>query len=247
MPRLALNIPTSDGTCHASLFTPANDTGPWPGVIFFMDGLGIRPAMWEMGQRLADAGYAVLLPDGYYRFGPYPPMDPPAILADATRRAKLMEWAGSLTRERKIADARTYIACLSARPEVRGQKFGATGYCMGGHAALTAAGAFPEKFAAIASFHGGNLAADTPDSPHHFAPAITARVYVAGAVEDTGFPEAQKLRLEQALRAAGVAHVVETYDGAHHGFAVRDMPVYDEAAAERHWHALLKLFDETLG
>jgi carboxymethylenebutenolidase len=247
MPRLELSIPTDDGTCPASLFTPASGTGPWPGVIFFMDGLGIRPVLWEMGQRLADAGYAVLLPDAYYRFGAYPPMDPPAIFADEAARTKLMEWVGSLTRARKIADTAAYIACLAAQPEAKTGKYGATGYCMGGHAALTAAGAFPDKFAAVASFHGGNLAADNPDSPHHFAAAITAHVYVAGSIEDPSFPDEQKQILEQALTAAGVEHVVETYPGAYHGFTMRDLPVYNEAAAERHWDALLKLLKEHLG
>jgi carboxymethylenebutenolidase len=247
MPRLELTIPTSGGTCPASLFTPATGSGPWPGVIFFMDGLGIRPVLWEMGQRLADAGYAVLLPDAYYRYGPYPPMDPPAIFADADKRATLMEWVGSLTRERKIADTAAYVKIFAARPEVGGQKFGATGYCMGGHAALTAAGAFPDKFAAIASFHGGNLGADSPDSPHQFAQAITARVYVAASIEDPSFPEEQEIRLEQALTAAKVDHVIETYEGAYHGFTMRDLPVFNPEAAERHWVELLKLLSETLG
>jgi carboxymethylenebutenolidase len=247
MPRQDLTIATSDGPCPAALFTPGTGSGPWPGVIFFMDGLGIRPAMWEMGQRLADAGYAVLLPDAYYRFGPYPPMNPGETFADTEKRTKLMEWVGSLTRDRKVADAGAYVQFLAARPEVKGQKFGATGYCMGGHAALTAAGAFPDSFAAIASYHGGNLGADSPDSPHQFAGSIKARVYVAGAVEDPFFDETQKTRLEQALTDAKVDHVVETYEGALHGFAVRDLPVYNEEAAERHWDTLLKLLKETLG
>ena len=246
MPRLELSITTPDGTCPASLFTPASGKGPWPGVIFFMDGLGIRPVLWEMGQKLADAGYAVLLPDAYYRYGPYPPMDPPAIFADEAKRGKLMEWVGSLTRGRKVSDIGAYVKFLAGRAEVKGDKFGATGYCMGGHAALTAAGAFPEYFAAIASFHGGFLGADSPDSPHQFAKAITARVYVAGSIEDPSFPEDQKLRLEKALTDAGVDHVVETYEGAHHGFTMRDLPAFNPTAGERHWNELLKLFGETL-
>jgi len=246
MPRLELTIPTSDGTCPASLFTPATGAGPWPGVIFFMDGLGIRPVMWEMGQRLADAGYAVLLPDGYYRQGPYAPLHPPEVLADPDAITALMDRVNSLTRARKVSDTAAYIECLSARPEVKGKTYGATGYCMGGHAALTAAGALPEHFAAAASFHGGFLAVDQPDSPHNFAKAITARIYVAGAIEDPSFPDYQKAKLEEALTEAGVEHVVETYAGAQHGFAVRDVPVFNPEAAERHWAELLKLFSETL-
>ena len=246
MPRLEVTIETKDGICPASIFTPANGTGPWPGVIFFMDGLGIRPVLWEMGQRLADAGYAVLLPDAYYRFGAYPPMDPPAIFADPDKRAKLMEWVGSLSRERKVLDIEAYINFFGNRLEVKGTGFGATGYCMGGHAALTAAGAFPARFAAIASFHGGNLATESPDSPHQFAKAVTARVYVGGAIEDASFPDEQKERLEKALAGAKVDHAIETYK-AYHGFTMRDLPVYSAAAEERHWDALLKLLKETLG
>src|SRR5579864_9775247 len=117
---------------------------------------------------------------------------------------------------------------------------------MGGDASLTAAGAFPDRFAAVASFHGGNLGADKPDSPHQFVKNITGHVYVAGAIEDASFPEEQKIRLEKALTDARVNHVVETYPGARHGFAVPDLPVYDRTAAERHWAAMSKLYGETL-
>jgi carboxymethylenebutenolidase len=243
MPRLDVTIKTRDGLCPASLFTPAEKAGPWPGVIFFMDGLGIRPSMWEMGQRLADGGYLVLLPDLYYRLGSYPPMNPAQVLADPKLREELMKFVTSLDRDRKIADAAAFIEFLSSRPEVKGDRFGATGYCMGGNASLTAAGAFPDRFAAAASFHGGNLASDKPDSPHLFVKNITGRIYVAGAVEDASFPEEQKDRLEKALTEARVDHLVEIYP-ARHGFAVPDMPVFDPAAAERHWAALSKLFHD---
>jgi carboxymethylenebutenolidase len=245
MPRTDVVITTRDGVCPASLFTPAGSKGPWPAVIFFMDGLGIRPVMWEMGQRLADGGYLVLLPDLYYRLGSYPPMVPAEVLADPKRREELMKFVGSLDRDRKIADAQAFIEFLSSRPDVEGDRFGATGYCMGGNASLTAAGAFPAQFAAAASFHGGNLASDKPDSPHLFLGKMTGRIYVAGATEDASFTEEQKARLEQALGDAGVDHLIETYP-ARHGFAVPDLPVYDKSAAERHWEAAFKLFGETL-
>ncbi len=245
MPRLDATIKTRDGNCPASVFTPAGK-GPWPGVIFFMDGLGIRPTMWEMGQRLADGGYAVLMPDLYYRLGSYPPKVPAQVLADPKLMQELMKAVNSLDREKKISDAEAFIGFLSSRPEVKGNRFGATGYCMGGNCSLTAAGAFPERFAAIASFHGGNLATDKPDSPHLFVKNITGRVYVAGAIEDASFPEEQKNRLEKALTDARVSHLVETYTGARHGFAVPDVPVFDPTAAERHWTASFKLFHETL-
>jgi carboxymethylenebutenolidase len=246
MPRLDVTIPTRDGLCPASLFTPDAIAGPWPAVIFFMDGLGIRPTMWDMGQRLADGGYLVLLPDLYYRLGSYPPNNPAQVLADPKLREELMRFVSSLDRDRKVSDAGAFLDFLSSRADVSGDRFGATGYCMGGNAALTAAGAFPGRFAAVASFHAGNLATDQPDSPHLFVKNITGRVYVAGAIEDTHFPEEQKDRLEEALTEAGVDHRIETYAGARHGFAVPDLPVFDPAAAERHWAALFGLFHETL-
>ena len=116
---------------------------------------------------------------------------------------------------------------------------------MGGNISLTVAGAFPESFTTVASFHGGNLASDKPDSPHLFVKNISGFVYVAGAIEDRSFPEEQKERLEEALSDAGVKHLIEIYP-ARHGFAVPDSPVYDQAAAERHWDTLLGLLHETL-
>jgi len=246
MPRAEVTIRTRDGNCPASVFTPANAKGPWPAVIFYMDGLGIRPVMWEMGQRLADGGYLVLQPDLYYRLGSYPPKVVSEVLGNPKSMEELMKWVNSLDRDRKVSDSGAFIEFLSSRPDVKGKRFGATGYCMGGNASLTAAGAFPDRFAAVASFHGGNLGTDKSDSPHLFVKNITGRVYVAGAIEDASFPEEQKIRLEKALTDAGVSHVVETYSGARHGFAVPDLPVFDKGAAERHWTALFKLFQETL-
>jgi carboxymethylenebutenolidase len=246
MPRAEVTIETRDGICPASVFKPANGNGPWPGVIFYMDGLGIRPVMWEMGQQLADAGYLVLQPDLYYRFGSYPPKVPSEVLSNQASMADLMKWVNSLDRDRKVSDSSAFIEYLASRPDVKGKRFGATGYCMGGNASLTAAGAFPDRFAAIASFHGGFLGTDKPDSPHTFVKGITGRVYVVGAIEDASFSDEQKARLEKALADAGVDHVVETYAGARHGFAVPDLPVFNKEAAERHWTSLLKLLQETL-
>jgi len=244
MPRIELSIKTEDGVCPASLFTPdAGGTGPWPGVIFFMDGFGIRPSMWQMGQRLADGNYAVLLPDLYYRLGPYAPKIPAQVFSAPNGREELMKLVGSLTRERKVSDVGAFIDCLASRREVKGDRFGATGYCMGGNASLTAAGAFPDRFAAAASFHGGNLASDKADSPHLYVKGIRSRIYVAGAIDDASFPEVQKVRLEHAFAAAGVDHLIETYP-ALHGFAVPDMPVFDPSAGERHWNTLFKLLRE---
>ncbi len=246
MPRVDVRINTGDGDCPASVFTPEGATGPWPGAIFFMDGPGIRPSLWQMGQRLSNAGYLVLLPDLFYRSGPYAPLEPAKLFSDPALLEELRRNVKTLDRDKKIVDAEAFIGYLGESPEVAGERFGATGYCMGGNFALTAAGAFPDRFAAIASFHGGNLATEQPDSPHRFVRGITGRVYVAGAIEDSSFPDEQKARLEAALSDAGVDHLVETYEGARHGWAVPDMPTYNEPAAERHWTALLSLFADRL-
>src|ERR1700739_2020849 len=114
MPRLDVIIKTYDGNCPASLFTPADGRGPWPAVIFFMDGLGIRPAMWEMGQRLADGGYSVLLPDLYYRLGSSPPKHPAQVLANPKSMQELMKMVTSLDRDRKVSDTGAFIEFLSS-------------------------------------------------------------------------------------------------------------------------------------
>jgi len=244
MPRQEVIIKTRDGDCSAWVFTPADGAGPWPGVIFYMDGFGIRQAMWEMGQRLADGGYLVLLPDLYYRQPNRAAMTPAQVIAEPKLREELMKLVGGLDRDKKIADTAAFVEFLLKRKDVKGNRFGATGYCMGGNISLTAAGAFPARFAAVASFHGGNLATDQPDSPHLFVKDISARVYVAGADGDAHFTVEQKERLERALSEAGVEHVVEIYAGARHGFAVPDVPAFNAAAAERHWEALFGLFRE---
>lgn len=245
MSRFDIVIETRDGVCPASVFTPDGTAGPWPAVIFFMDGFGIRPVMREMAQRLADGGYLVLLPDLYYRVGPYPPKIPSRTVADPKLREEFLKLVASLNRDQKVSDAGAFIDFLLACPGVKGDRFAATGYCMGGNVSLSAAGAFPGRFAAVASFHGGHLATEQPDSPHRFVKNISGRVYIAGADGDASFSDEQKGRLEQALTGAGVEHLIETYSGARHGFAVPDHPVYDAGAAERHWAALFKLLRES--
>ena len=125
-------------------------------------------------------------------------------------------------------------------------RVGTTGYCMGGFMSLSAAGTYPDRIAATASYHGGRLATDAPDSPHLLAPKIRSRVYIAGAIEDATFTDEMKARLEDALTKAGVDHAIETYP-AKHGWVLRDTLAYDEAESERHYETLLAFFDETLG
>jgi carboxymethylenebutenolidase len=211
-----------------------------------MDGLAIRPAMLEIGERLAAHGYFALLPDLFYRSGPYEPMDPFTVFSDPEKRKVLMEkFFAPATPANIMSDTRAFLDYLAAQHDVKPGGIGTTGYCMGGLMSLTAAGTYPDAIVATASFHGGRLATDAPDSPHLLAPKIKSRVYVAGAIEDASFPDEMKARLETALGQAGVEHTIETYP-AKHGWVFRDTPVYDAAASDRHWSALLALFDATL-
>jgi carboxymethylenebutenolidase len=240
-----IEIKTRDGLCPSFVFRPAG-SGPWPAVLIFMDGLGIRPAVLEIGERLSAHGYYALLPDLFYRSGPYAPMDPHAILADPKQRKILMDRYFALATQANImSDTRAFLDYLAAQPDVRHGAIGTTGYCMGGFMSLTAAGTYPDRISATASYHGGRLATDAADSPHLLAPRIKSRVYIAGAIEDQSFPDDMKNRLEEALTQAHIDHKIETYP-AKHGWVFRDMPVYDAAASERHWQTLLALFDATL-
>jgi carboxymethylenebutenolidase len=241
-----VEIKTEDGICPSYVYPPTDSGGPWPAVLIFMDGLGIRPTMLEVGERLATYGYFVLLPDLFYRSGPYEPMDPRVVFAEPDARKVLMDRFFALATSANImSDTRAFIDYLAAQPDVKPGAIGTTGYCLGGFMSLTAAGTYPDRIAATASYHGGRLATDAPDSPHLLAPKIKSRVYVAGAIEDQSFPDAMKDRLEEALTSAGVDHKIETYQ-AHHGWVFRDTPAYDAAAAERHWQTLTELLDATL-
>jgi carboxymethylenebutenolidase len=240
-----IDIKTRDGTCPSYVYRPQGN-GPWPAVLVFMDGLGIRPAMLELGERLATLDYYVLLPDLFYRSGPYEPMDPHSVFSDPEKRKVLFEkFFAPATPANIMADTRTFLEYLAAQPQVIPGGIGTTGYCMGGLMSLTAAGTYPGQIVAAASYHGGRLATDAPDSPHLLAPKMRARIYIAGAIDDQSFPDDMKERLEQALTKSGVDHRIETYQ-AKHGWVFRDTPVYDADAAERHWKTLDELFAVTL-
>ena len=244
MPTESVSIPTRDGTCPARLFRP-DGTGPWPGVLLYMDGIGIRPAIHEIGEQLATHGYVVLVPDLYYRSGPYAPMNAKTVFSNPEERKVLGEkFMSAATVPNVMHDTRYYLDYLESRPDVRRGGVATTGYCMGGLMSLSAAGHYPDRIVAAASYHGGRLASDAPESPHRLAPKIRARVYVAGAIEDPSFPDDMKARLDAALTAAGVRHTIETYP-AKHGFVPRDTLAADDAARARHWNTLTHLLSET--
>jgi carboxymethylenebutenolidase len=242
-----ISMPTPDGDARAYTFTPDDCAGPWPAAIVFMDAPAIRPALLEFGERLAKHGYFALIPDLFWRAGPYAPINVKEVFADEAKRREVFgKLTASTNPEKQMVDAKAALDYLATRPEVKGSKVGITGYCMGCGVVMRTAGTFPDRIAAAAGFHGGRLATDAPDSPHLLAPRITAKVLVAGADEDAGFPPEQADKLRAALTAAGVSNEVTIYPGARHGYTMPDLPVYNEAAAERHWTEMLALFDETL-
>jgi carboxymethylenebutenolidase len=238
-------IDCRDGACRSYVFRPGG-RGPWPAVLVFMDGIGIRPAVLAVGERLAAHGYVVLLPDLFYRSGPYEPMNARTVFADPGQRKVLMEKFFALaTPANVMSDTAAFLGWLAADADVRPGPIGTTGYCLGGFMSLTAAGTFPDRIAATACYHPSRLATDAPDSPHLLAPRMRSRVYVAGAMEDQSFTDEMKQRMERALTEAGVDHTIETYP-ARHGWVLSDTAAYDPAAAERHWQTLLALFEATL-
>jgi len=243
--REQVNINTVDGICPATVLRPNGDA-PLPAVIFYMDGFGIRPALVDMAERLANAGYLVLLPDLYYRRGPYEPLNPTALFALPNFRELVAPMMASTSNHLAAKDTAAFLTWLDQRTDVAGTQIGTTGYCMGGGMSLTVAGTYPDRIAAAASFHGGNLATDSAMSPHLVASKIRGFAYVAGADRDSSYPPEMADRLEQALTDGNIPHRCEIFADALHGWTMTDFPVYNEAANERHSHELTALFEKTL-
>jgi carboxymethylenebutenolidase len=232
-----IDIATEDGTCPA--FTFGDQARP--GVLLYIDGIGMRPAMHELGNRLGAAGYHVLMPDLFYRAGAYTAPDPAKLFSDPeVRNAWFAKAFANASVDKIMRDTKAFLAFFGTK------KIGMTGYCMGGRMSVTAAGTYPDRIAAAAAYHPGGLVTDKDDSPHLLAPKIKAEIYIAGAIEDANFTDAHKETLDKALTDAGVTHTIETYP-ARHGWVPSDTPVHDAACAERHWDTLLALLKRTLG
>jgi carboxymethylenebutenolidase len=241
------DVPVGDHTADAILARPEG-TGRWPGVLVWMDAFGLRPRLEEMAARIATEGYVVLVPNLYHRKGRAPVTPQRDLTTDEGRSAAFRELGPlmrSLTAEVVEHDAAAYLDALLARDDVRGP-IGTVGYCMGGRFAVRAAATRPDDVAAVGSFHAGGLATDDEDSPHLLLPRVRAEVYVAHADHDRSMTRGQQERFGQALAGAGLVHTAELYEGAPHGFTMSDTAMYDAAATERHWAALLPLLERTL-
>lgn len=249
----AVTIKTPDGNCDALFVRPA--TGAHPAVILWPDAFGLRPSMHEMAKRLAGAGYAVLVPNPYYRVSKAPQYETAANVdfKDNAMWAKLTPLRESINAPgAPERDADAFVAFLDAQAGVdKAKKIGTQGYCMGGALALRSAAAVPARIGAVGSFHGGGLVTDKPDSPHLLAPKIKGRVLLAIAQNDDQKQPDAKDKLKEAFAAAKVPAEIEVYP-AQHGWCVPDMPVeggkpiYSKPEAERAWSRLLALYKAAL-
>jgi carboxymethylenebutenolidase len=243
-----LDLPTADGVADAYLVRP-DGPGPVPGVLMFQDAFGLRPRLREMADRVAERGYAVLVPNLLYRAGRAPLFDLSG-LADPARRGdvigKIMPLVHALDTASIARDTASYLDGLAAQDGVAPGSVVVVGYCMGGRNALRAIEAHPGRIAGIASFHGGGLVTEGPDSPHLRVGEITGEVYFGHADGDPSMTAEHISTLEAALDAAGVRYRSEVSEGAAHGFTMADTAAYQEAAEQRHWVDLFGLLDRVL-
>jgi len=243
-----VQVHTPSGVCDAALIHPQGQ-GRWPGVILFVDAFGLRPAMRDMAKRLAVDGYTVLVPNPYYRSTKAPGIDPGFDFTNTADRAKLDALRAPLTSGAVMQDAAAYVKFLDSQASVdRHAKMGVFGYCMGGPMTLQAAAAVPARIGAGASFHGGGLVTDKPDSPHLLVAKIKAQYYFGIAANDDQRQPDAKTKLDAAFHAANLPAKIEVYEGTLHGWCVKDMPlqagkpIYNEALAERAWNELVALY-----
>jgi carboxymethylenebutenolidase len=248
MQTTTVQVPTADGTAEAYLVRPDGD-GPFPGVLMFMDAFGLRPRLAEMAERIAERGYAVLVPNLFYRSASGPLVTAEE-LTDPEKRgaafARLVPMMQRLTPARIAADTGSYLDFFAAQPGVAAGPAVAVGYCMGGRNALRAIEAHPDRIKALASFHAGGVVSDDPDSPHLAVGSITGEVYFAHADHDRSNTPEQIKTLEAALEDAGVTYTSELYEGAPHGFTMIDTAAYDAGAEERHWVNLFAVLHRNL-
>lgn len=240
-----VDIKTPDGTADAYFAHPGE--GRCPGVVMWPDVYGLRPAFRHMGRRLAEAGYAVLVPNPFYRTQRAPTAPEHPDFNDPATRAALTAMMKSLTPDAVVTDAKAFTGWLDSQPGVdRKQPVGVMGYCMSGPYTLRAAAALPARIGAGASFHGGGLVTDKPDSPHLLIPNIKAQFLFAIAESDDQRQPEAKTALREAFARAKVPAEIEVYAGTIHGWCPPDARVYNDAQAEKAWSRLLALFKTAL-
>jgi carboxymethylenebutenolidase len=240
-----VEIKTPDGVCDAYFVHPK--TGKHPAVLVWPDIFGLRPAFRQMGKRLAESGYSVLVINPFYRVQKGRAAPEGASFQDPEVRNSLMKLAGSLTAEANVTDAKAFVAFLDKQPSVdTKKKMGTTGYCMGGPLTMRTAAALPDRVGAGASFHGGGLVTDKPDSPHLLVPKMKASYLFAIAENDDQRQPTAKDALREIFAQAKLPAEIEVYAGAQHGWCPPDAAVYNEKQAERAWSRMLELFKKSL-
>jgi carboxymethylenebutenolidase len=236
-----VNVTTPDGIADCYFVHPASDTAA--GVLMWPDIYGLRPAFRQMGKRLAESGYAVLVVNPFYRVKKAPTAEAGA----ATPIQGLMPLAKSLNETTQTTDAKAFITWLDGQSSVsQSRKIGTQGYCMGGPMAFRSAAAMPDRVAAVASFHGGGLVTDKPDSPHLAAAKSKAQFLVAIAANDDARSPKDKDVLKDTFAKAGLPAEIEVYEGTAHGWCPPDTHVYNEPQAEKAWSRLLVLYRKAL-
>jgi len=240
-----VDIKTSAGTADAYFVHPAQ--GRHPGVLIWPDIFGLRPAFKEMATRLAQSGYAVLVINPFYRTKRAPTSAEHADIDDPATRDALMALHATLTADTMQVDAKAFVAFLDRQAAVdTRRKLGTTGYCMGGPSVMVTAASVPERIGAGATFHGGGLATDKPDSPHLLIPQMKAQFLIAIAANDDAKDPKAKDTLRDAFAKAKLPAEIEVYAGTKHGWCPIDSHVYDHDQAEKAWGRMLALFDRAL-
>jgi carboxymethylenebutenolidase len=236
-----VTVTTPDGACDAYFVHPA--TGTAPAVLIWPDIFGRRPAFHQMAKRLAESGFSVLVVNPFYRTKKAPTADKGA----ATPIPDLMPLARGLTETTNMTDAKAFIAWLDQQPSVaKNKKVGTQGYCMGGPMAFRTSAAVPGRVGAVASFHGGGLVTDQPNSPHLQASKTKAQFLIAVAANDDQRAPTEKDVLKETFAKANLPAEIEVYAGAAHGWCPPDSGVYNEAQAEKAWSRLLALYGKAL-
>jgi carboxymethylenebutenolidase len=240
-----IEVQVSDGAAEAYLAGTPGD----PGVLFYIDAIGLRPQIEKMADRIASWGYVVLAPNVFYRDGSAEELAPKQDLREPGAREEFFasgvgDRVQRYTPDRSMPDAEAWLRTL--REHAGAGPIGVTGYCMGARLAVRAAGQFPGTVAAVGGFHGGGLVTDAEDSPHLSIRDSTADYVFGHADHDRGMTPEHVAALEETLQAAGRPHVNEIYQDAPHGYSMADTSVYQEAGAERHFEALEGLLARTL-
>jgi carboxymethylenebutenolidase len=240
-----VEIKTPDGTCDAYLVHPVK--GKYPAVLIWPDIFGLRPTFRQMGKRLAESGYTVLVINPFYRTKKAPTAPEHPDFNDPATRQGLMSLAGTLSPATALTDATAFVAFLDGQPAVdKKRKMGTTGYCMGGPFVFRTAAAFSDRVGAGATFHGGGLAADKPESPHLLIPKMKAQFLIAIAENDDQKEPDVKNTLRESFAKAKLPAEIEVYAGTKHGWCPPDSAVYNAEQAEKAWGRMMVLFKTAL-